>query len=308
MKLKLGALGAWPKIEPKIIEKLEGILRRVDSDGKPIPLDRPTIDNAHRWLVAQFVLPDHLVEPPTFALRIYHYFKAKNPPEASLLNSFFLGDLARGAALVGQNAVPAGLRGYLGIERPKETFDLLGDKAFLEKAVAPAMMPAARWPGPGGYPLVMLQQAAVNLARSELAGGEGIFAVNGPPGTGKTTLLRDVVAACVLDRALAMAAFEDPEKAFTPSGEKMSAGEKAFFHLYTLAPSLKGMRSWSPPATTRPSRMSARSCRRQRQSAGRRMSRTTSSRSAIWSMDRAKPRTAMAITMRSPPIRSRPGA
>jgi hypothetical protein len=240
LKLKLGALGAWPKIEPKIIEKLEGILRRVDSDGKPIPLDRPTIDNAHRWLVAQFVLPDHLVEPPTFALRIYHYFKAKNPPEASLLNSFFLGDLARGAALVGQNAVPAGLRGYLGIERPKETFDLLGDKAFLEKAVAPAMMPAARWPGPGGYPLVMLQQAAVNLARSELAGGEGIFAVNGPPGTGKTTLLRDVVAACVLDRALAMAAFEDPEKAFTPSGEKMSAGEKAFFHLYTLAPSLKG--------------------------------------------------------------------
>jgi hypothetical protein len=90
LKLKLGALGAWPKIEPKIIEKLEGILRRVDSDGKPIPLDRPTIDNAHRWLVAQFVLPDHLVEPPTFALRIYHYFKAKNPPEASLLNSFFL--------------------------------------------------------------------------------------------------------------------------------------------------------------------------------------------------------------------------
>ena len=240
LKLKLGALGAWPKIEPKIIGKLKGILRRVDSDGKPIPLDRPTIDKAHRWLVAQFGVPDHLVEPPTFALRIYHYFKAKNPPEASLLNSFFLGDLARGAALVGQNAVPAGLRSYLGIERPKETFDLLGDKGSLEKAVAPAMMPAARWPGPGAHPLVMLQQAAVNLARSELASGEGIIAVNGPPGTGKTTLLRDVVAACVLDRALAMTAFEDPEKAFTPSGEKMSAGEKAFFHLYALAPSLKG--------------------------------------------------------------------
>jgi type II secretory pathway predicted ATPase ExeA len=75
----------------------------------------------------------------------------------------------------------------------------------------------------------MLQQAAVNLVRSELAGGDGIMAVNGPPGTGKTTLLRDVVAACVLDRALAMAAFEDPEKAFTPTGQRISAGEKAFF-------------------------------------------------------------------------------
>jgi hypothetical protein len=85
----------------------------------------------------------------------------------------------------------------------------------------------------------MLQQAAVNLLRSELAGGDGIMAVNGPPGTGKTTLLRDVVAACVLDRALAMAAFEDPEKAFTPTGQRISAGEKAFFHLYALNPSLK---------------------------------------------------------------------
>jgi len=69
-----------------------------------------------------------------------------------------------------------------------------------------------------------LQQAAVNLMRSELAGREGTVAVNGPPGTGKTTLLRDIVAACVLDRALVMAAFDDPEKAFTPSGQRISAG------------------------------------------------------------------------------------
>src|SRR3546814_2634480 len=90
-------------------------------------------------------------------------------------------------------------------------------------------MPAARWPSPGGHPLVTLQQAAVNAARSELSGKEGVIAVNGPPGTGKTTLLRDIVAGCVMDRALAMIAFDDPEKAFTPSGEKMSAGPSAFF-------------------------------------------------------------------------------
>lgn len=239
-KLKLGALGAWPKIEPKIIEKLEDILRRLDEDGNPVPLDLATVENAHRWLVGQFGLLDQLVEPPTFALRVYHYFKAKNPPEALLLNSFFLGDLARGAALVNQGDTPAGLRCYLGIEKPKQTLDLLADRTVLEKAVAPAMMPAARWPSPGGHPLVLLQQAAVNLARSELACSEGMIAVNGPPGTGKTTLLRDIFASCVLDRAMAMAAFDDPEKAFTPSGERMSAGEKAFFQLYTLAASLKG--------------------------------------------------------------------
>lgn len=60
LKLKLDALGAWPRIEPKIIEKLDAILRRVDSDGNPLPLDLPTIRRAHEWLVAQFGLPSTL--------------------------------------------------------------------------------------------------------------------------------------------------------------------------------------------------------------------------------------------------------
>jgi uncharacterized protein YqcC (DUF446 family) len=240
LQLRLDNLGAWPSIEHGIIDKLRDIVRRVDDDGTPLPLDLATINLAHSWLVTQFGLPDNLVEPPTFALRVYHYFKAKNPPEVSLLNSFFIGDLARASSLVCKGVVSVGLRRYLGIEAPRHATDLLTDKVALEQAVAPAMMPAARWPSPGGHPLVLLQQAAVNLARSELAKSEGMIAVNGPPGTGKTTLLRDIVAACVLDRALAMSAFDDPETAFSPSGEKVSAGEKAFFHLYTLAPSLKG--------------------------------------------------------------------
>ena len=240
LQLKLRSLGDWPRVEQHIVEKLGTMLSRVDADNNPVSLDWPIIETAHCWLVEQFALPACLIEPPTFALRIYHYFKAKNPPEVSLLNSFFLGDLAGASSLVGSSSAPTGLRSYVGIDEPKEVFDLLSDRAALERTVAPMMMPTARWPSPGGRPLVMLQQAAVNLARAELAGREGVVAVNGPPGTGKTTLLRDIVAACVLDRALAMAAFDDPEKAFTPSGEKWQAGEQAFFHLYALAPGLKG--------------------------------------------------------------------
>ncbi|MBK1664315.1 helicase [Rhodospirillum rubrum] len=240
LTMNLGALGAWPRIEPIIIGKLDDILRRVDQDGKPIPLDLARIERAYHWLVAQFGLPVDLVEGPSFAVRIFHPLKAKNSPEASLLNSFLLGDLARAAALVRQNEAPAGLRRYLGIDKPPHTVDLFTDRLALEKVVAPAKMPAARWPSPGGHPLVLLQQAAVNIARSDLAGGEGLVAVNGPPGTGKTTLLRDVIAAGVLDRALAMAAFDDPETAFTPTGEKVAMGERAFFNLFSLAPTLKG--------------------------------------------------------------------
>jgi hypothetical protein len=85
---------------------------------------------------------------------------------------------------------------------------------------------------------VLLQQAAVNLALRECRDA-GILAVNGPPGTGKTTLLRDLVAAIVTARAEAMAAFDDPETAFIHSGEKLKAGS-AWLHLYRLDARLKG--------------------------------------------------------------------
>lgn len=112
----------------------------------------------------------------------------------------------------------------MAVSQPGQTRNLSSNEAVIEESVSPALVPPARWPSPGGHPLVLLQQAAVNLARLELRESGGIVAVNGPPGTGKTTLLRDVVAAAVLDRAEAMAAFRNPDDAFTPSGQKFAAG------------------------------------------------------------------------------------
>jgi energy-coupling factor transporter ATP-binding protein EcfA2 len=108
----------------------------------------------------------------------------------------------------------------------------------LSAAVAPGLFAPARWPGPGRHPLVLLQQAAVNLAIRELKFA-GILAVNGPPGTGKTTLLRDIVAALVTARGEVMATFDDPSTAFEHSGEKLPAGT-AWLHLYRLSPKLRG--------------------------------------------------------------------
>ncbi|HGM5240819.1 MULTISPECIES: DEAD/DEAH box helicase [Serratia] len=240
LDLKLGSLGNWPNVEPRIIEHLDRMVRRHNEGGEPIPIDLDVVLNAYKWLVSQFGVPEHLVEPPTFAIKVFHHFKAKVPPEPSLLNSFYLEDLGEATKLLEMSKAGTGLRRYMGIGRPDQKIDVLSPISAVEPFVAPSLMPQARWPSKGGHPLVLLQQAAVNAARAELIDAPGIIGVNGPPGTGKTTLLRDIVVGCILDRATAMSGFNKPQDAFSTTGEKLAFGSNAFLHFYKLHASLKG--------------------------------------------------------------------
>ncbi|WP_337185546.1 ATP-binding protein [Phenylobacterium sp.] len=230
-------LSQWQDEENRIEGALHDRLCREGRDGRVVPLDEAAILSAYDWLVAEFGLDRAMLKPPSFAVRSTVPFKSTAPPEPLLLNSFFLKDLAKARRLFKDHAAPDTLRRFLGDMPPRSRRDLLHDEAAVEAVVAPALFPAGRWPGPDRHPLVLMQQAAVNLATAQ-APGE-ILAVNGPPGTGKTTLLRDVVAALVTERASAMAAFDDPETAFSVSGEKLKPGG-AWVHLYRLDPRLKG--------------------------------------------------------------------
>lgn len=78
----------------------------------------------------------------------------------------------------------------------------------------------------------------MNLASHDLS-EKGILAVNGPPGTGKTTLLRDIVAGVVTSRAQELCKFDDPESAFINSGLRLKAGG-GFTHLYSMDNRLRG--------------------------------------------------------------------
>ncbi|MEG8265753.1 hypothetical protein MKR64_11290 [Acinetobacter baumannii] len=92
--------------------------------------------------------------------------------------------------------------------------DILKNHEIMGKLVCAANLPIARWPNAPDRPLVLAQQAVVAHIENSLKNQDGILGVNGPPGTGKTTLLCDVIATVITDRAKRISALSTPEAIF----------------------------------------------------------------------------------------------
>ncbi|PHI09740.1 ATP-binding protein [Fusobacterium polymorphum] len=72
------------------------------------------------------------------------------------------------------------------------------NKEFLAEITLPKNMPIGKWPSK--YNPSLMQATAINICTSKDY-SPNIFSVNGPPGTGKTTLLKEIIADIIVKKA-----------------------------------------------------------------------------------------------------------
>ncbi|MCU1788551.1 helicase [Pectobacterium polaris] len=135
-----------------------------------------------------------------------------------ILNSFFFEDIELAIAALKRNDECKALKTYLSDNAPRnaDLYSQNGLASIIDK-LQPANMPHGRWPSPPEHAMSLMQQFAINTAIEELADG-GLLSVNGPPGTGKTTLLRDLIAHNVVERAKKLSRFKDVDDTLNGDG------------------------------------------------------------------------------------------
>lgn len=144
---------------------------------------------------------------------------------ATHLNSFYLEDLET-ILKAGSNET---LKQY--VSGQDLTIEVNENRQAIEEILQPKNLPMGRWPSPVNHRLSLMQQVAVNTS---LNPADKIISVNGPPGTGKTTLLQDVFAHLVVERAKVMTSYRDPNDAFTTVGKIQIAGTPYQYNVHEL--------------------------------------------------------------------------
>ncbi|RII17694.1 ATP-dependent RecD-like DNA helicase [Streptomyces sp. YIM 130001] len=170
------------------------------------------------WLAARFGVEADLT-PDAARVKSVQVYQSREGEsgDQGFLNSFIADDLDKVSDELAAGRTGRALEDYLtGADRIDvgRRHDVREEPLLVLAGLSPEFVPLGRWPSATDRSLVLSQQFAVNRLLAELDGHHGVFSVNGPPGTGKTTMLRDVIAALVTQRACALAELRSPQQAF----------------------------------------------------------------------------------------------
>jgi len=130
--------------------------------------------------------------------------------ESSFMNSFILPDLELVLENYNKNAL---LKEYIEVLNTNynNKIDIKKNVTEVKNILSVEYIPKAKWPG--RFAPALMQQIAIDYACK----GNPLLSVNGPPGTGKTTLLKEIIAQKVYEFALAISKYDSPEDAFIES-------------------------------------------------------------------------------------------
>ncbi|MDU4711925.1 MAG: AAA domain-containing protein [Veillonella sp.] len=199
-----------PDVEFKDI-KLDGwdeVVKDIEK-GFNLPEEKVSLDKAAREI--NVYIQENILKPMGVTMfragDVYGYcgftieeiqlVKAETMPINDLKSSFFLDDLQLVLHHIDALKDNDKVLSYINsLNQDIEHYDLLKDTDQMRKWYNPKILPYGRWPSK--FNLSFMQQIAVNIAKEN---PKDIFSVNGPPGTGKTTLLKDIIASNIVERA-----------------------------------------------------------------------------------------------------------
>jgi hypothetical protein len=195
--------------------EIEGISRVIE--GSQLIALQEKIENLCSWSIK----PEKNIY-----LKRTEKFRSVNTKDSQatsdILNSFYVKDLEKIISSFNEKTVSKAFKQYLDGSLNKQhpnRADISKNPEILKDVLSIKHYSDGCWPSQ--YTLSLMQQFAINTIFNQLKDDHqsGLFSVNGPPGTGKTTLLRDIIAAIIVNRAKELSKIENPSDAFTKIGE-----------------------------------------------------------------------------------------
>lgn len=231
----LKAMVEWTKFSPEksvpaLFIKLKKTKTKKKSDQTSQQLNPDKLANLRR--LASLTLPSNLDQS---SLSERH-----SVPEITILNSFYLRDIENALNQIKNSGLepnsPLG-RYLTGSRNKKPDLLMVNGRALLLEKLRLSHLPAGRWPSDAKNNMSLMQQFAINTLEQELA-LSGLYSINGSPGTGKTTMLRDLIANNLVKRAKVLAGLEQASEAFDRYITEEIAGELRA--IPCLSPALSG--------------------------------------------------------------------